>query len=36
MVMSILVTITGLTVGVLACAGTMKALSYFIAWLSKK
>lgn len=36
MVLSVLITVTGLTVGVLACAGVMKALTYFVAWLSKK
>jgi len=36
MVLSVLITITGLTVGVLSCAAVMKALTYFVSWLSKK
>ena len=36
MIISILITVTGLTFGVLVTAGVMKALTYFVAWLSKK
>lgn len=36
MILSVLITITGLTFGVLVTAGVMKALTYFVSWLSKK
>ena len=36
MLIGVLITITGITVGIIATAATMKGLSYLVTWLSKK